>query len=170
MRQCLVRNLLVLAAIGLLASGCSEAGVTMVKGKVLYNGEPLPDGELEFRPEKDLTLGSFGGATDSEGRFEIKIGKGTGMNAKPGRYVVLITKGKAIGISPPDAQMSNEERVKALMQMGPGGPGVGGRSATGNLPERYSNAATTPFKVEISAGANDLNPFRMEGPPLKRKS
>src|SRR5438876_11375857 len=137
MRQCLVRKLLVLAAIVLLASGCSEAGVTMVKGKVLYNGEPLPDGELEFRPEKDLTLGSFGGATDSEGRFEIKIGKGTGMNAKPGRFVVLITKGKAIGISPPDAGMSEEARVKALMQMGPGGPGVGAKGAIGILPERY---------------------------------
>src|SRR6266851_3990547 len=170
MRHCLVRKLLVLAAIVLLTSGCSEAGVTMVKGKVLYNGEPLADGELEFRPEKDLTLGSFGGATDSDGRFEIKIGKGTGMNAKPGRFVVLITKGKGIGISPPDAHLSEEERVKALMQMGPGGPGIGGKGASGILPERYSNAATTPFKVEISDGANDLNPFRMEGPPLKRKS
>lgn len=169
MWRCLVRKLLVPAAIVLLASGCSGTGVTMIKGKVFYNGEPLADGELEFRPEKDLTLGSFGGATDSEGRFEIKIGKGTGMNAKPGRFVVLITKGKGIGISPPDANMSEEARVKALMQMGPGGPGIGGK-ATGLLPERYSNAATTPFKVEISDGTNDLNPFRMEGPPLKRKS
>jgi hypothetical protein len=92
------------------------------------------------------------------------------MNARPGRFVVLITKGKGIGISPPDASMSPEERVKALMQMGPGGPGVGSKSALGVLPERYSNAATTPFKVEISDGANDLNPFRMEGPPLKKKS
>lgn len=169
MRQSWVRRLLVPAAIVLVVVGCSESGVTMVKGRVLYNDEPLSDGELEFRPEKDLTLGSFGGATDSEGRFEIKIGKGTGMNARPGRFVVLITKGKGIGISPPDASMSEEERVKALMQMGPGVPGAGGKS-TGILPERYSKAATTPFKVEIAEGVNDLNPFRMEGPPLKRKS
>jgi hypothetical protein len=141
----------------------------MVKGKVFYNGEPLAGGELEFRPEKDLTLGSFGGATDAEGNFQIKIGKGTGMNARPGRFVVLITKGKGIGISPPDSSMSEEDRVKALMQMGPGGPGIGGRAVIGILPERYSNAATTPFKVEISDGENDLNPFRMDGPPLKKK-
>jgi hypothetical protein len=170
MRKCLVRKLLVPAAFVLLAAGCSGASVSTVKGQVFYNGEPLAGGDLEFRPEKDLTLGSFGGGTDSEGRFEIKIGKGTGMNAKPGRFVVLITKGKAIGISPPDAHLSEEERVKALMQMGPGAPGVGGKGATGILPERYSNAATTPFKVEISDGANDLEPFRMEGPPLKKKS
>src|SRR5262249_19430572 len=158
------------AAVVLLTSGCSQAGVTLVKGKVFYNSEPLTDAELEFRPEKDLTLGSFGGATDAQGRFEIKIGKGTGMNARAGRFVVLITKGKGIGISPPDAGMGEEERVKALMQMGPGAPGVGGKGAIGLLPERYSNAATTPFKVEISDGENDLIPFRMEGPPLKKKS
>jgi len=170
MRKALLRQVVVLAAVISLAAGCSGAGVSLVKGKVLYNGEPLADGELEFRPEKDLTLGSFGGATDSDGRFEIRIGKGTGMNARPGRFVVLITKGKGIGITPPDASMNEEERVKVLMQMGPGGPGVGSKAAIGILPERYSNAATTPFKVEISDGPNDLNPFRLEGPPLKRKS
>src|SRR5207237_3499994 len=149
MRKALLRQVVVLAAVISLVAGCSGAGVSLVKGKVLYNGEPLADGELEFRPEKDLTLGSFGGATDSDGRFEIKIGKGTGMNARPGRFVVLITKGKGIGISLPDAGMGEEERVKALMQRGPGAPGVGGRGALGLLPERYSHAATTPFRVDI---------------------
>src|SRR6266849_1193800 len=137
MRQCLMRKLVVPVAVFLLAGGCSGAGVTMVKGKVFYNSEPLAGGELEFRPEKDLTLGSFGGATDFDGNFEIRIGKGTGMNARPGRFVVLVTKGRGIGISPPDASMSEEERVKALMQMGPVAPGVGSKNATGILPERY---------------------------------
>jgi hypothetical protein len=168
MSQRLTPKLLLPAVLALLAAGCSGPHVSLVKGKVLYNGEPLSGADLEFKPEKDLTLGSFGGQTDSEGRFEIKIGKGTGMNAKPGRFVVLITKGKPIGLPPPDAQMSDEERVKRLMEAGPGGPGAGGTQAAGILPARYASSASTPFKVEISADVNDLNPFRMEGPPLKK--
>jgi hypothetical protein len=167
----MMRKLLLPAAIVLLAAGCSGGGgsVNMVKGKVLYNGEPLAGADVGFTPESDLTLGSFGGQTDKEGRFEVKIGKGTGMNAKPGRYAVLITKGAGIGLPPPDARVSEEERVKALMQVGPGGPGAGGAGAHGILPARYSSLATTPFKVDISDGPNDLNPFMMDGPPLKKK-
>lgn len=152
-----------------LAAGCSGEGLSMVKGKVFYNGEPLAGADLEFKPESDLTLGSFGGQTDSEGRFEIKIGKGTGMHAKPGRYVVVVTKGKTIGLPPPDAAMSEEERVDALMRAGPGGPGAGGGGAAGILPARYGSGSTTPFKVDLSSGENDLNPFRVDGPPLKKK-
>jgi hypothetical protein len=167
MMQRLLRGLVLPAAIALLAAGCSGSSVSLVKGQVFYNGEPLSGADLEFRPETDLKLGSFGGQTDKEGRFEIKIGKGTGMNARPGRYVVLITKGKAIGLPPPEAARNEEERVKALMEVGPGGPGAGSGN-TGILPAKYGTAATTPFKVEISAGGNDLNPFRMEGPALKK--
>jgi hypothetical protein len=163
----LTPKLLLPAALALLAAGCFGSPRSTVKGKVLYNGAPLAGADLEFKPEGDLTLGSFGGQTDSDGSFEIKVGPGTGMNARPGRYVVLITKGKPIGLPPPDAQLSEEERVKALMEMGPGGPGAGGASA-GILPARYASAASTPFKVDIVAGTNDLNPFRMDGPPLKK--
>jgi hypothetical protein len=167
MMQRLTRKLLLPAAVALLAAGCSRPGVSTVKGKVLYNGEPLAGADLEFKPESDLTLGACVGQTDSDGTFEIKVGKGTGQNARPGRYVVLVTKGKTIGLPPPDASLSEEERVKALMSAGPGGPGAS-KGAVGILPERYGSAATTPFKVELSDGANDLNPFRMEGPALKK--
>ncbi len=169
MIQCWRRTLLLPAALALLATGCSGPAVSTVKGKVLYNGEPLSGADLEFKPEKDLTLGAFGGQTDAEGRFEIKLGKGTGQNARPGRFVVLITKGKTLGLPPPDVDLNDEERVKALMAAGPGGPGSN-PAATGVLPPRYGSAATTPFKVEIATGANDLNPFLMDGPPLKKKS
>ena len=168
----LMRRFFLPAAILLLASGCSGGGVGKVKGQVFYNGEPLSGADLEFRPETDLTLGSFGGQTDSEGRFEIRIGKGTGMYAKPGRFVVLVTKGKLIGAPPVEAVSAaadEEERVKALMEAGPGGPASRSGGASGTLPPKYGSASTTPFKVEISPGENDLNPFRMDGPSLKKK-
>src|SRR5215475_3862602 len=115
MSQRLTPKLLLPGMLVLLAAGCSGSPVSTVKGKVLYNGAPLSGADLEFKPETDLTLGSFGGQTDSDGSFEIKFGRGTGMNAKPGRFVVLITKGKPIGMPPPDAHLSEEERVQALM-------------------------------------------------------
>ena len=92
MRQCLVRKLLVPAAIVLLVAGCSEAGVTMVKGKVLYNDEPLAGGELEFRPEKDLTLGSFGGARpEHRGRFySITMAPFPGAGPAPGPIPIYL--------------------------------------------------------------------------------
>jgi hypothetical protein len=166
MTQRLIRALVLPAIITLLTAGCSRPGVSTVKGQVYYNGEPLSGADLEFRPESDLTLGSFGGQSDNEGRFAIKIGPGTGMNARPGRFVVLITKGKAMGISP-EATPTEEERVKVLMKTGPGGPGASGANL-GLLPAKYGSPATTPFKVDISEGGNDLNPFRLEGPPLKK--
>jgi hypothetical protein len=55
------------------------------------------------------------------------------------------------------------------MQIGPGGPGAASGSGVGILPAKYSSSGTTPFKVDISDGGNDLNPFMMEGPPLKKK-
>jgi hypothetical protein len=170
MVQRLMRQLFLPAAMVLLTFGCSGAKVGKVKGQVFYNNEPLSGADVEFKPETDLTLGSFIGQTDSEGRFEIRLGKGTGMNAKPGRFVVLITKGKLIGGPPPEdaASMNEEDRVKALMQTGPGGKGASS-GGSGILPGKYSNPSTTPFKVEISTGENDLNPFRMDGPALKKK-
>jgi hypothetical protein len=167
MMQQLTRKLLILLALALLVTGCSGGSdVGRVKGQVFYEGDPLPGADVEFRPESDQTLGAFGGQTDSEGRFDIKIGKGTGMNAKPGRYVVLVAKGRIMGITP-EAAATEEERVKALMDMGPGGPGRS-KGGVGILPAKYGQPNTTPFKVDISTGLNDLNPFRLEGPPLKK--
>ncbi len=173
MRLRLLRPLLLLGALALFVVGCSQSGAGLVKGKVFYNDEPLAGADLEFKPEQDMSLGAFGGQTDGQGNFEIKIGKGTGMNAKPGRYVALISKGKTADMPPPDAPMTEEERVQALMKMGPG-PGPGGRalgkgSAGGMLPAKYASASTSPFKVDIGEGVNDLNPFRLQGPPLRMR-
>jgi hypothetical protein len=172
MTQRLMSTLLLPAAIALLAAGCSKPGVSIVKGKVFYNNQPLSGAELEFKPETDLTLGAFGGQTDAEGNFEIKLGKGTGMNARPGKFVVLITKGRSITMMmpPPDTSgMSEMDRTAALMKAGPVGPGTGNKAAQyGILPQKYASPSTSPFKVEISEGTNDLNPFRLEGPPLRK--
>jgi hypothetical protein len=176
MSKRLTSLLLLPAALVLLTTGCSKPGVSVVKGKVYYNNQPLSGAEVEFKPETDMTLGAFIGQTDADGNFEIKLGKGTGMNARPGKFVALITKGRSVVgmMPPPDAPgMTEEQRIKAMMEAGPVPPSGAGRSgvntaAYGILPIKYSTPSQSPFKVEISEGMNDLNPFRLEGPPLKK--
>jgi hypothetical protein len=162
--------------VALLAAGCSKPGVNAVKGKVYYNNQPLSGAEVEFKPETDLTLGAFMGHTDADGNFEIKVGKGTGMNARPGKFVALVTKGRSITgmMPPPDAPgMTEEQRIKAMMEASPVPPSSGSNrintAAYGILPVKYSTPSQTPFRVEIKEGVNELQPFKLEGPPLPKK-
>jgi hypothetical protein len=139
---------LVIAFVAVLAAGCASAPaeVKIVRGKVTYNGEPLAKADLEFTPETDLTLGAFTGQTDSEGAYDIALGKETGKYAKPGKFVVLISKGSS----------------KAMVLM----PGEGG--TYGILPEKFAIKSSTPFHIELAAGVNELETLKLEGPPLKK--
>jgi hypothetical protein len=161
-----------MAVVALLAAGCSGQAVKSVKGKVTYNGEPLAGAELEFVPQSDLTIGGFGDSTDADGTFEIRIGKGTGRNARSGSFVVLVTKGKGIGITPPDnyATMTPEERERAMMKAtAPGAVSATGSTAgVGVLPAQYSNKSTTPFHFDLAEGENDIGTLKLTGPPLKK--
>ena len=141
-------SFLLAAFAAVFAAGCASSPpeVKIVRGKVTYNGEPLAKADLEFTPEIDLSLGAFGGQTDSEGAFDIELGKGTGKHAKPGRYLVLISKGSS--------------KTTGIM------PGEGG--TYGILPEKYAIKGSTPFHLEIVAGVNELETLNLEGPPLKK--
>ncbi len=163
------------AVFALLAAGCSAySSVKHVTGKVTYNNEPLGGADLEFVPKTDLTLGSFGAQTEPDGTFSVKLGKGTGRNARPGDFIVLVTKGKGAGMPSPDVigGLNEQEREKILMKAQASLVGVasGGSSGSqGLLPERYSSKASSPFKFTLSEGENDLGTLKLEGPPLKKK-
>lgn len=67
----------------LLLSGCgmaAEKKTCAVKGKVTWNGAPLPDGDILFRPEDPTKVPEAGIIVD--GAFE--------MQAKPGTNLVEI--------------------------------------------------------------------------------
>jgi hypothetical protein len=139
---------LVIALVAVLAAGCASAPpeVKIVRGKVTYNGAPLAKADLEFTPETDLTLGAFMGQTDSEGAYDIALGKGTGKNAKPGKFVVLVSKGSSTA--------------------GGVNPAEGG--TYGILPQQYAIKSSTPFHIELAVGINELETLKLEGPPLKK--
>jgi hypothetical protein len=111
---------------------------------VKLDGAALDDAHLRFVPKNDPTLGEFGGYTKPDGKFSIDVG-GPGMTAKPGTYVVLITKGAGIGA--PFAPKNEGEAPRP--------PSVG------TLPAKYSDKDQSPFTVEIKHGATDLPPFEL---------
>jgi hypothetical protein len=163
---------LALATAALLAGGCGSHDLKLVKGKVTYNGQPLGDAQVEFVPREDRSIGAFGGGTNADGTFEIKLGKGTGKYAKAGNYVALVTKDKPITAAVPDAMMTEEERMRVQMKMMAAvaagtGPGSSGASI-GILPPAYASSATSPFKFTLTEGDNDIGPLDLKGPPLKK--
>jgi hypothetical protein len=121
-----------------------------VSGTVLLDGEPLADAQLVFWPVNDLNLGSFGGKTDTQGRFDIKMDGRHGA-AKPGRYVVLVTKGEGV-IGPGEGV--------ALPQQAATQRGAGANPAAlpnpNPLPKKYGDKQKSPFVFDIAKGSNEL--------------
>lgn len=142
--------------------GCTDtagkSGVTKVTGTVTLDDVPLAGANVQFLPEnpKDLHLGVCGADTGSDGKFERVLGQG--MNAQPGRFVVLITKGAGVGAPPPDPAVAgpkDEDKTKELMKIGPGKGG-------GSLPAIYGSRDQSPFKVELKQGINEVGPFHLK--------
>jgi hypothetical protein len=144
-----------IVALLLLPAGCSQPGVKKVTGKVTLDGNPLAGADVQFVPKEDLTLGEFGGQTNEQGDFSISVG-GPGMTAKPGLYVVLITKGGIPGVT---KKPRSEEDLKEVMKRT--APGVAGQE----LPAVYGDKASSPFTVEIKEGKTDLEPFHLVTKP-----
>ena len=145
MRHILLLNML---AAAVCFAGCAKPGTKKVTGMVKLDGDPVADADVRFVPKDDLTLGEFGGRTGPDGKFAIDVG-GPGMNAKPGTYVALVTKGVGVGFPP--APKSEEEAKK--------GPPPSG----GSLPNKYADPKTSPFVVEIKGGQTELAPFELTG-------
>jgi hypothetical protein len=149
-------------ACSFLPLGCGETGVRQVTGTVTLDDAPLAGADVTFEPAdpSDLHLGSFGGPTGPDGKFHITLGPGTGRNAQPGRFVVLVTKGAGVVLPEPDA--GEEERTKELMKRT--APGV----SRGTLPEVYADRDRSPFRADIRKGVNEVGPYHLRSRPKER--
>lgn len=81
--------LVTLVCIGLLpAMGCGESGPKLyrIKGTVTHNGKPVKLLLLTFTPDDEMTKAPAMGATDDNGRFEMKIGSTPGVF--PGKHTI----------------------------------------------------------------------------------
>ena len=142
-------------AILIFASGCGgkdRLDVSPVRGKVVYNGQGVPNATVILFPvdatdERARKMRPFAYA-DGEGQYEIKTYV-TGDGAAPGKYRVSI-------IAPA------------------GGPPTGNKDRPADAPDpaaatairippaivkKYENVDTAGIEVEIQDGENNLEPF-----------
>ncbi|MDY0166379.1 MAG: hypothetical protein RBS80_07535 [Thermoguttaceae bacterium] len=84
-----------------MVTGCSRGdGRQRVTGRVTLDGQPLPEGAINFRPAPGVSANSSGGPIKA-GRFELPADRGL----VPGRYLVTVTAMRETGRMVEDEQM-----------------------------------------------------------------
>jgi hypothetical protein len=141
-----------------LGAGCSRSGVRKVNGQVLLDGKAVAGADVRFVPKSDPSLGEFGGQTQEDGKFSCNVSD-QGMTARPGKFVVVITRGTIPGMPATKTSPKTDEELREAMKGT--APGLSNRG----LPPQYADPKTTPFEVEIKAGVTDLEPFRLSSNP-----
>lgn len=143
-----------LLVIVVFTSGCG-GGLDMVpcRGLVTLNGKPVEQANVYFLREGEPGLAAMG-VTDAQGHFELKTGPDRG--AMRGRYVVTVQKDDASSMNIPDPPPGGMSRIEYMQ--------AHNLFPRPLLPEKYSQFAETPLRVEVSgdAGKNDFE-LKLEG-------
>jgi len=143
----------------LLAWGCGGKKV-IVHGLVTLDGQPLDGAQVGFVPENSELSGG-GAITKSKGEFEIVPYENSNV-LEPGVYAVTVNKIELppqlqakLKDVPPDSVIA-KQMSGALSPMGPAG------SRNNVVPPQYRAKESTPFKVTLKAGTNELEPFELK--------
>jgi hypothetical protein len=128
------------ALVCLLLSSCNSTSVELhpVRGKVLLDGQPIGGAKVILQPagQFDPTATNPFGTTAADGSFELSTyPQGEGVPA--GEYVALLMWIPADAAERADGFVPNK------------------------LPAKYANRDTSPFRVTVKAGANELEPFQL---------
>ncbi len=136
----------VFVAIGTLTllSGCSDSGLTPVRGKVTFDGKPLPTGSIRFFPAEGGRPAVGQIATD--GTYELSTTE-PGDGAKPGQYKVAVESIESTQTGPAPTSLEQE------MELG----GTGRTSVTYLLPPEYSSHKSSGLTATVDAGDNTIN-------------
>ena len=119
-----------------------------VKGKVLYNGNPVEGATVAFTAEGAPRAAT--GTTDKEGRFELTTFN-TGDGAVIGDHVVTVSK--VVGMGPVKTGQSPTEMYAAYEKK----KEAGEDPMKGALPEIYKDPKTSPQRNNVKAdGTNDF--------------
>lgn len=113
--------------------GCG--GKAEVSGLVTLDGRPLGTGVVTFTPAGGGPTGYA--AIGADGRYEVQVGANRGLPA--GAYVVTVAANEA----PPEGTVPGP---------GPDAEGI----APLLTPQRYADRETTPLKVILRSGTQEL--------------
>ena len=121
----------------LAATSCGGGGPKLhpVKGSVLFQEKPAVGATVVFQPQNSNSESHMpSGVVAADGTFTLSTPP-HGTGAPAGDYVVLVT------LFPPNAR---EMREPASL-----------------LPPRYGSPTDSPLRATVSAGTNQLEPFRL---------
>ncbi|HJZ91609.1 MAG TPA: hypothetical protein VKE40_12110 [Gemmataceae bacterium] len=133
----------------LVAPGCSNKRIKTypVSGQVLYNGDPLKGVDIALHPmdPKNDTGYPPHATTDANGKFTLTTFlKDDGAPA--GEFRVAV----AFAVEAVDEGSDQGKRLSF------------------QVPEKYHRAETSGLSITIKPGSNDLEPIRLDGPPLPK--
>lgn len=132
-----------LALVCLLNISCSSEKYYPVKGKVLLNDQPLANATVAFHPKgaNDLKTTTSTGVTKEDGTFTLTTGGKEGAPA--GEYIVTIICSETVGVKKGEIATGPPETVDKLKGM-------------------YSDKSKSKITVTITAGENNLEPFKLK--------
>ena len=144
---------LAVVVLGLMASGCGNDGrlkTYPVKGQVLYNGEPLKGVDVAFLAveEKNRVPYPPHATTDAQGNFTL-MSYDTGDGAPAGEFQVAVAF--AVEVSGPDDGSDQTKRI------------------IGQVPVKYHKAETSGLRATVGPSSTTLEPFKLEGPPIRSR-
>ncbi|HZY91084.1 MAG TPA: hypothetical protein VFE78_40045 [Gemmataceae bacterium] len=134
-----------LGALSLLSvTGCLKVRppVTEVEGRVMLNGQPLPNAQVVFMPELERYGAEMNsvGETDGEGRFRLTCAYQQQPGACVGTHRVLVTDPPARDEFRSQSQQAQEAYMKYLRSL-----------KNRPIPAAYGNVGKTPLRVEVKA-------------------
>jgi hypothetical protein len=129
-----------LAAVLVLAAGCGDSNpkTVPVRGKVIYNGNPVTSGTVTFTPEAGGPPAT--GEIRSDGSFEMTTFK-SGDGAVPGKHKVFIV-----------AMGSTAEQLPESRSPTP----------PPTIPMKYTHPATSPLTATVEGTETTVN-FELTG-------
>lgn len=143
--RCLFASILVIPVLCLGCSRSSEPDLVPVKGKVLYQGKPVPNATVMFVPKN---AGLAMGTTNDQGEFTLATKGRTG--AVPGDHRVAVS---AMEVSPKSAapEIGSPEYLKMMS------PGAS-KPPKSLIPEKFGKVETSGLtqKIDADASKNDL--------------
>jgi hypothetical protein len=131
-----------IAILSILAAGCGSSGPTThpVVGKVTIGGQPATDLRVDFYPVEPANQ-MASGTVGPDGSYTLFTGGIGKQGAMAGKYKVVLASTAATTDT-------------SYMDSGSSGPPAPKEDA---VPKEYTDAATTPKEVEVTAGSNTID-------------
>jgi hypothetical protein len=130
-------------AIGVAAmSGCQRRDMGRVQGRITYEGAPVPEALVSFRP---ANRPAAAGRTDADGHFVLStFTKGDGSFIGRCRVTVVPYREMPVYVAS-DSMQPEVEKPRP------------------DIPARYRIVDTTPLEADVVAGKNNVLDFDMQG-------